>query len=171
MVCALLAGCAAEPTKSSASSVPGPAGDGLPAGVIGLLAVLVLLAAAAGYWAGARTGRTPATAPPAPDPQLVRGLISSHDLTGDDAQRGHIEQVLQGVGVVVLRPAAGSPLTDPRLEVVGTRAAPSGQLAGSVADVVRVGWVDGTVLVRPAQVVVYAPPEAEERDPTWSAHR
>ncbi len=160
----LLAGCvAAEPAKSTGPATTSPPGTGstagLSVGMIALLVVMVLAVAAAGFWAGSRSRRAPIQQ--APDPQLLTGLIGSHDLTVDDALRGHIEQVLHRVGVLALRPTAGSQIADARIEVVGSTPAPSRRLVGAVAEVLRVGWVDGGVLVRPAQVLVFAEPEPE----------
>jgi hypothetical protein len=155
-----LAGCAAAPTKEEPPVAGGRpaagAGDALlSAGLVAALLVLAGALAVGAFWAGRRTTHRPAPAP-AYDPRLVRGLIGGHDLARDEAVRGHIEQVLREVGVVALRPAAGTPVTAGRMEVVGTApAGPSGP-AGSVAEVIRAGWADGSLLLRPAQVVVFA---------------
>ncbi|HVL84587.1 MAG TPA: hypothetical protein VM367_09950 [Pseudonocardia sp.] len=95
-----------------------------------------------------------APAPRRPD-ALVLGLIGSHDLAADDVQRRHVEQVLRGVGVVVVAAAVGDEPHPGRHEIVGTVPPAAPADIGRIARVVRPGWARGPDLVRPAQVVVH----------------
>lgn len=95
----------------------------------------------------------PVWAPPAPDWAAVTAGITAFDLATSAAERYDAEQSLAQLGVTRLPVRRGDPV-DPRTHNVVERRPDPNLAAGTVADVVRPGWVTATEMVRPADVSI-----------------
>lgn len=163
----------------------GAGGPGLLLVAVILVAVLALAALIAfGVLAGrrraAQTGRGSA-APERPAPQVVSAqartdggstgagwappaatdwaaataAITAFDLATSAAGRYDAEQSLAQLGVTRLPVRRGDPV-DPRAHNVVERRPDPNLAAGTVAEVVRPGWVTATEMLRPADVTIVA---------------
>ena len=113
----------------------------------------------------APAGLTPdGSAPAVPVEQtLVSGLISVHDLAGEEAVQASVEQTLRSVGVHPVVSASGDLLDVDVHEVVGSRSSPVPDVDGRIDQVVRPGWRQRDALLRPAQVRVFRAGRPEEQ--------
>ena len=104
------------------------------------------------------------SAPAVPVEQtLVSGLISVHDLAGEEAVQASVEQTLRSVGVHRVVSASGDLLDVDVHEVVGSRSSPVPDVDGRIDQVVRPGWRQRDALLRPAQVRVFRAGRPEEQ--------
>jgi hypothetical protein len=97
----------------------------------------------------------PAAGPSVDQENLAEGLIGAYDLAaGSPAVREYVKQVLRGAGISLLTAEAGTVFDPAHHLAVDTQPAGSEE-AGTIARVVRPGWVAGETLLRPAEVVVW----------------
>ena len=150
-----------------------------------LALVLIVLVGAGGVAAGwmLRTARTPATADhdtsagygplvvtaPAPaavphglpidaDRRLVTSLIGIHDLDGGSSARERIREDLAQVNVHMLDAAPGALFDSAHHKAVSGAVAATPAQIGTIAALVRPGWVGPAGIIRFAEVSVYIAP-------------
>ena len=149
-----------------------------------LALVLIVLVGAGGIAAGwmLRTVRTPAavdhdnTAPysalvtaPAPaaaphempidaDRRLVNSLIGIHDLDGGVSARERIREDLAQVNVHMLDAAPGALFDSAHHKAVSGAVAATPAQVGTIAALVRPGWIGPAGIIRFAEVSVYIAP-------------
>lgn len=147
--------------------------------------ILIVLVGAGGIAAGwmLRTPRTPASAnhdnstgygprvvtTPAPaaaprgrpidaDRRLVTSLIGIHDLDGGVSARERIREDLAQVNVHILDVAPGALFDSAHHKAVSGTVATSPEQVGTIAALVRPGWVGPAGIIRFAEVAVYIAP-------------
>lgn len=86
---------------------------------------------------------------------LVTTLIDLSDRVSSGALRAEIIAALAQAGVQVLEPAQGTAFDANHMRGVGSAPAPDPGWVGKVAATERAGFVDGGIVVRPPEVVVY----------------
>ena len=141
-----------------------------------LALVLIVLVGAGGIAAGwiLRTARTPATADhvvtaPAPaavphgmpidaDRRLDTSLIGIHDLDGGTSARERIREDLAQVNVHMLDAAPGALFDSAHHKAVSGAVAATPAQIGTIAALVRPGWVGPAGIIRFAEVTVYIAP-------------
>lgn len=149
-----------------------------------LALVLIVLVGAGGIAAGwlLRTARTPAAADhnnsapydavvtaPAPaavphgmpadaDRRLINSLIGIHDLDGGTSARERIREDLAQVNVHMLDAAPGALFDSAHHKAVSGAVAATPAQIGTIAALVRPGWVGPAGILRFAEVAVYVAP-------------
>ncbi|MCQ4127576.1 hypothetical protein NOU13_24030 [Rhodococcus erythropolis] len=149
-----------------------------------LALVLIVLVGAGGIAAGwmLRTARTPAAADhddsapydtlvtaPAPvavphgmpvdaDRRLINSLIGIHDLDGGTSARERIREDLAQVDVHILDAAPGALFDSAHHKAVSGAVAATPDQVGTIATLVRPGWVGPAGILRFAEVAVYVAP-------------
>lgn len=92
------------------------------------------------------------------DRRLITSLIGIHDLDGGTSARDRIREDLAQVDVHILDAAPGAPFDSAHHKAVaGTVAAMPNQV-GTIAALVRPGWVGPAGVIRFAEVAVYVAP-------------
>ncbi|MGM1029586.1 MAG: nucleotide exchange factor GrpE [Actinomycetota bacterium] len=104
---------------------------------------------------------------------LVWDLIGVVDLARSPAVEAQLERALRRLDAVKIASDPGAPF-DPRLQNAVERRVGRPASAGRIAEVLRAGWRQGEVLLRPADVAVWAaaadvPAEQSLGQPTGNA--
>lgn len=98
-------------------------------------------------------------APPAREGQdratLVAAMVDLRDALPSPVLGGRVDQALTTAGVVVIAPRQGDAFDANAHRAVQVQPTPPGQRAGTVAELIRVGYADGGRILRPADVDVY----------------
>lgn len=173
---------ASEQPQPRASAAPQDMPAGAPAGMVTSGALGAIIGAAAVWGAGRVRSRgrgarhtgmapgrvsdgdgavaaDPVAVPPEEGPRvvdgLIQGLIASHDLATNDAQRASIRDSLRRAGVTAVEPEPLTSFDPERHRALAVEPAVDPHAAGRIARVERLGWVRGEDVLRPPEVTVY----------------
>jgi hypothetical protein len=160
---------AASEQPQPEATTPAPAGL-VTSGALGAIVGAAIVWAATRRRSNRRVAPVPASdrdhvVPPEPSAptgepsklvdELVQGLIASHDLATNDAQRARIRESLRRAGVTAIEPKPLTPFDPEQHQALAVESGGDPQSAGRIARVERVGWVRGHDVLRSPEVSVY----------------